>query len=85
MILVTQGVPVRIIEWFGLEGTHTDHLVHPPCHGQGHLSLDQVAQSAIQRDFEHFLMMRHPQFLRETCSSVLPPERKILNPNLSGN
>ena len=25
-----------------------------PCHGQGHLPLDQVAQSPIQPDFDHF-------------------------------
>ncbi|KAK4818789.1 hypothetical protein QYF61_019135 [Mycteria americana] len=44
----------RIIERFGLEGTFKDHLVQPPCHGQGHLSLDQVAQSTIQPGLEHF-------------------------------
>jgi len=35
----------RIIEWVGLEGT---------CYGQGHLQLDQVAQSPVQPDPEHF-------------------------------
>ena len=37
----------RTIEWFGLEGTLKDLLVQPPCHGQGQLSLDQVAQNHI--------------------------------------
>ena len=30
-----------------------DHLVQPPCHGQGHLPLDQVAQSPIQPGLGH--------------------------------
>ncbi|KAK4807231.1 LOW QUALITY PROTEIN: hypothetical protein QYF61_024351 [Mycteria americana] len=42
----------RCQEWFGLEGTLKGHLVHPPCNEQGHLSLDQVAQSPIQADLE---------------------------------
>ena len=38
-----------------MEGTFKDHLVqHPPCCGQGHLSLDQAAQSSIQPVLEHF-------------------------------
>jgi len=36
-----------------LEGTFKDHLVQGPCHGQGHLPLDQVAQSPIQPGLEH--------------------------------
>ena len=44
----------RIREWFGLEATFKNLLVHPHCHGQGHLSLDQVAQSPVQPDLEHF-------------------------------
>jgi len=33
-----------------------DHLVPTPspCHEQGHLSLDQVAQSPVQPGLEHF-------------------------------
>ena len=42
------------IEGFGLEKTFKDHLVQTPSHGEGHLPLDQVAQSAIQPDLEHF-------------------------------
>jgi len=37
----------RITEWFGLEGTLTTIWFQPPCHGQRHLPLDQVAQSPI--------------------------------------
>ena len=43
-----------IIGWLGLEATVEDHLVHPCCYGQGHLSLDQVVQSPIQPDLELF-------------------------------
>jgi len=44
----------RTIEWFGLEGTFKAHLVQLPCHEQGHLQPDQVAQSPIQPDLECF-------------------------------
>ena len=44
----------RPTEGFGLEGTFKGHLVQPPCHGQGHLALDQVAQSPVQPGLEHF-------------------------------
>ena len=37
-----------------LEGTFKDYLVQTPCHGQGHLSVDQVVQSIVQLDLEHF-------------------------------
>ena len=44
----------RIIEWFGLEGTLKITYFQPLCHGQGHLPLDQVAQSPVQPGLEHF-------------------------------
>ena len=44
----------RIIEWFGLGGTFKGHLVQPPCHEQGHLQRDQVAQRPVQPDLECF-------------------------------
>ena len=40
----------RIIEL--LEGTFKGHLVQLPCNEQGHLQLDQVAQSFFQPDLE---------------------------------
>ena len=43
----------QIIEWFGLEGTLKIISFHPPCHGQGHLPPDQVAQSPIRPGLEH--------------------------------
>jgi len=47
-------IPDRIIEQFGLEGTYKGHLVQPPWNEQRHQTLDQVAQSPIQRDFKCF-------------------------------
>jgi len=43
---------IRIIECFGLEGTFRGHLAQPPCSEQGHLQLDQSAQSSIQPGLE---------------------------------
>jgi len=43
----------RVIEWYGLEGTLKIIWFKPPCHGQGHLPLDEVAQSPIQPGLEH--------------------------------
>jgi len=34
--------------------TFEDYLVQPSCHDQGWLSRDQVVQSPIQPDLEHF-------------------------------
>ena len=42
----------RIIEWFGLEGTLKIIWFQPPCHQQGHLPPDQVAQSSVQPGLE---------------------------------
>ena len=42
----------RITEWFGLEGTLELIWFPPPCHEQGHLPPDQVAQSSIQPGLE---------------------------------
>lgn len=38
----------RITDWFVLEETFKNHLVHQPHHQQGHLSLDQVAQPGLE-------------------------------------
>ena len=43
----------RIIDWFGLEATLKIIQFQSPCHEQGHLPLDQVAQSSIQPGLEH--------------------------------
>ena len=48
-------IRIRIIEYSGLEGTFTGHLVQPLCNEQGHLQLDQVPQSLtlkVSRDEE---------------------------------
>lgn len=41
-------------EWFRLEGILKIIQFQPPCNGQGHLPLDQVAQSLILPGFVHF-------------------------------
>jgi len=53
LFVVLQAVGFhRIMDCFGLEGTFRGHLVPPFCSEQGHLQLDQVAQSSIQPDHE---------------------------------
>jgi len=42
------------MEWFGVEGTLEGHLVQPPCHEQGQLHPDQIAQSSVQPGLECF-------------------------------
>lgn len=44
----------RITEWLGLKGPFKDHFFQPSCHKLGHFSLDQVVQSYVQPDLEHF-------------------------------
>jgi len=51
---VSSSLPLRIVEWFVLEGTVQGHLVQPPCSEQGHLQLDQVVQSPVRPDLECF-------------------------------
>jgi len=43
----------RITEWFGLEGTFKNHPMQSSCHGQGHLSLDQISERPLQPELEH--------------------------------
>ncbi|KAK4807192.1 hypothetical protein QYF61_024312 [Mycteria americana] len=69
-----------IIERFGLEGTFKDHLVQPTCHGQGHLSLDQVAQSLIQPDLEHFQGWGIHNFSGQPVPVSHHPHRKAFLP-----
>jgi len=47
----------RIIECFGWEGTFRGHLAQPPSSEQGHLQLDQVAQSPVQPGLEEFELL----------------------------
>ncbi|KAK4815157.1 hypothetical protein QYF61_017598 [Mycteria americana] len=73
----------RIIDWVGLAGTFKGHLVQPPCNEQGHLHLDQVAQSPVQPGLERFQgwgishlsgqpgpVFHHPQ--HKTCLPYAP-------------
>lgn len=44
----------RLTEGFGLEQTFKEYPVQPSRHGQGHLSLDQVAEISVHPDLKHF-------------------------------
>jgi len=48
-------------EWFRLEGTLKNHIVPTPCCRQGHLPLDQVAQSSMQPGLWMPPGLGHPQ------------------------
>jgi len=62
----------RIIEWFELEGTPKDHLHQPPCHGQGHLSLDQAAQRSVSD-----LPSLHPASNTSNCITAWNPFPRV--------
>ena len=47
-----EGENHRMTECFGLERTFRGHLAQPPCSEQGHLQLDQGAQSPVQPGLE---------------------------------
>ena len=75
----------KIIERFGLEGTYKGHLVHLPCSEQGHLSPEQVAQSPVQPDPEHFQGGGSHSFSRQPVPGPHHPHGKeflISNLNL---
>jgi len=67
-------------EGFGLEGTFRGHLVQTPCREQGHLQLDQVAQSPVQPGLERFQGwgidrlsgQPGPRFHHAHCKKFLP-------------
>ena len=61
-----------ITELFTLEGKSSPRPA-PPRHGQGHLSVDQVAQTTIQPDFAHFQWWGITGPLGNWCASVSPP------------
>jgi len=66
------------MEQFELEGTSKGYLVQPPCNNQGHLPLDQVAQSPVQPDLECFqawgiyYLSGQPVFHHPHCKKCLP-------------
>ena len=79
---VTVGFAVyhRIIEWLRLQDALKGHLDQPPCNEQGHLQLDQVAQSPVQPDLEcfrewgiyHLSRQLAPVFHHPHCKKFLP-------------
>ena len=71
----------RTTEWFGLEGMFEDHLVQHHCHGQGHLSLDQVAQSPVKPDRDHFQGWGIHSFSGQTVQVPHHPHSKCRDPN----
>jgi len=50
--LLKTNIYHRITESLELEGTFKGHLVQLPCNEQGHLRLDQVAESLVQPGLE---------------------------------
>ena len=58
-----------IRECFRLEGTFRGHLAQLPCSEQGHLQLNQVAQSLVQTGLEYFQGCG----LWATCVKFSPP------------
>lgn len=62
----------EFIEFFWLEGTFKGHLVQLPCREQGHLQLDQVAQSSVQPDRECFQGWG-TYSLQTACVNASPP------------
>ena len=58
--------------WVGRD--HYDHLVAALCYMQGHIPLDQIAQSPTQPGLECFQGGGiHNLTVNTTCSSVSPP------------
>ena len=51
-MVITGWLLKIIVELFELEGTLKGHLIQLPCNEQGHLQLDQGAQSPVQPDLE---------------------------------
>ena len=72
-----------MIAWFGLEGTFRGYL---SCSEQGHLQLDQVAQSPVQPGLECFQgKSRDPLIphLEGDFWGVITPVADALQPRLS--
>ena len=70
-----------IIKCFGLEVTFSGHIDHPPCSEQGHLQLDQVAQSPVQPGLEcfqgwglHYLSGKPVSVFHHTHCKKYPPK-----------
>jgi len=66
----------RIIEWFRLGGMFAGHLVQPLYHEQGHLQLDQVAQSPVQPDPQYFQGWGISHLSGQPKARFSPPQRK---------
>lgn len=62
-----------------------DHLITIPCNGQGHLSLDQVAQSPTHPSLQHFWVWDCHTFPGNLfhCLTTLTVKNFFLIPNLN--
>jgi len=59
-----------------------DHLFQPPCHEQGHLPLEQVAQSSIQPGLEHRQGGGSHSFSGQPVPVFYHPHGEVLLPNI---
>jgi len=65
-----------------LEGNFEDHLIQAPCHEQGHLSLDEVAQSPIQIAYGHHIakkvITKKWHWIRNhACPGLVPLKKEV--------
>jgi len=65
-----------------LEGTLKIIWFQPPCHEQGHLPLDQVAQSSIQPGLEHYQRRGIHSFSGQPISVLHHPHGEEFLPNI---
>ena len=78
-----RNLGVQIIERFELEGALKDNLVQTACRVQEHLSLDQIAQTPVHPDCEHFHWWGIHNFSEKPLLTTLIVNNFFLIPNLN--
>jgi len=73
----------RVIELFESEGIIKCHLVQPFCNEQGHIQLDQVAQSPVQPSPECFQGQSIHHINGQPAPVPYHPHCKRLSPYIS--